>query len=687
MLSAGNPNPEASPPSKRRKIRKGTSSCWECKRRKVRCVFANNSDATCVGCQRRGIKCLSQEFPDEAGSGQPISDRVGRVEALVDQLVRNAPAHVAESRASSPSPIDASSVGLSDSAHDAEPEQLLAQDADHASAAARYAKVSQALYASLPSRKDIDILWKARAHVSIGFHRVMITAYPDLERDGLESPETLMDIPGPEAHPVWLARYMFLVSKALRYLDLPQSEEQINALSEPPRMMMKRLAETAIRLVTTHDELLGTVEGLECVMMDGIYQADIGNLRPAWIAFRRAMALAQMMGIHRPGRHSSLRLLNPQHKFNAPFLWYRIVYTDRFLCLMLGLPQGSLDRSMAAEAALAQDTPLGRLERLHCAIASRILERNDADPTSYTIVTAREIDLELQNAAQAMPSGWWLPPSLTRTGASAQQFWEMLRLVTQLYHFNLLNQLHLPFMLHFTSATPLHNYCQSTCVNASREILSRFIAFRTFNRVAYCCRAVDFFALIAALVLLIAHLRMHARPADDLNPLAHQRPGDRAMVEHAVASMDELGRVSQDVLSAKSADLLRRLLGIEEEAAKGRVYRMQSVRAADEPAAGTGPTESVLRIRIPYFGTVKIAPEGGVSKETPPTGENLALDDSGIAPMQPSALAEAYVPQMPEAFGGLYPGLTAGAEDWAFQGVDMAFFENLIQGSILGAVD
>ncbi|OOF96773.1 hypothetical protein ASPCADRAFT_129841 [Aspergillus carbonarius ITEM 5010] len=711
------------PPAKRRKIRKGTSSCWECKRRKIRCTFAANSDATCIGCQRRGSKCLSQEFPDEAGEeGHPIGDRIGRVEALINQLVKHTPVREESERSTetaTPTPTGSlSPVHISTSTSipsAAGPPRLPALlepsadglDWDYSDAPpmsrqstivpARYAKVSQALHASLPSREDVEVLWKVHAHVSISFHRVMMVPYPELERNGLNC-SSINNIPGPESHPVQLATYMFLIATVLQYTDLEKSKEQVEALSEPPRAMMKRLAETAIRLVTTHEELLDTVEGLTCVMMEGIYQANCGNLRPAWIAFRRAMALAQLMGIHRPGGCRSLRLLDPNYRFDGPFLWYRIVYTDRFLCLMLGLPQGSLDRSMVAEAALAHDTPLGRLERTHCAIASRILERNDADPASYNMSTIREIDLELQDVAQTMPSGWWLAPNLARTnGDPNTEFWEMLRLVTQLYHFNLLNQLHLPFMLQFASTTQLHNYCASTCVNASREILSRFIAFRAFNRVAYCCRAVDFFALIASLLLLIAHLRQHARPPDELNLLAHQRQGDRAMVEQAVASMEELGRVSQDPLSARSADLLRRLLAIEAEAARGRIYRTQSVRIEDEPVAGTSPNGKVLRIRIPYFGTVKIAPEGGVSKESPSVvGENdlagvhgrndvtdypdvmLAPQPIGTTMQERHASTDGTTLQA-EYF---YPGLTAGAEDWAFQGVDMAFFENLMRGTM-----
>lgn len=58
--------------AKRRKLRKGTHSCWECKRRKMRCIFdPGTNSATCNGCQRRSSQCISQEFPPEVSHSKP----------------------------------------------------------------------------------------------------------------------------------------------------------------------------------------------------------------------------------------------------------------------------------------------------------------------------------------------------------------------------------------------------------------------------------------------------------------------------------------------------------------------------------------------------------------------------------------------------------------------------------------
>lgn len=83
---------DSAPAPKRRKLRKGTQSCWECKRRKARCTFSPSTQEICDGCKRRGSDCVSQEvadLPPPPGSNKHIVDRLGQVEALVRQLIKS----------------------------------------------------------------------------------------------------------------------------------------------------------------------------------------------------------------------------------------------------------------------------------------------------------------------------------------------------------------------------------------------------------------------------------------------------------------------------------------------------------------------------------------------------------------------------------------------------------------------
>ena len=74
--------------AKRRKLRKGTRSCWECKRRKIRCVSAASAHGVaCLGCQRRNVPCVGQEMPEDLAPAtigtRHLSERISRVERLL----------------------------------------------------------------------------------------------------------------------------------------------------------------------------------------------------------------------------------------------------------------------------------------------------------------------------------------------------------------------------------------------------------------------------------------------------------------------------------------------------------------------------------------------------------------------------------------------------------------------------
>src|SRR5688500_5248611 len=93
-------------------------------------------------------------------------------------------------------------------------------------------------------------------------------------------------------------------------------------------------------------------------------------------------------------------------------MWFRIMFLDRHLSLMLGLPQGVPDSGMFSGTTFINDDPTGRLEQTHCIIASRILDRNETRRQSSDFALTRALDVELQKAARNLPSKWGLAPNL-----------------------------------------------------------------------------------------------------------------------------------------------------------------------------------------------------------------------------------------------------------------------------------
>ncbi|KOS44875.1 hypothetical protein ACN38_g4230 [Penicillium nordicum] len=507
---------------------------------------------------------------------------------------------------------------------------------------------------------------------------------------------------------------MLYIATFLQHLH-PNFPGTINDLPESLPALTERLAGTAINLVTTNDEFFGSIEGLECVMVESMYYQNGGNLRRSWIANRRAMAIAQMMNLHQSQSRAKYKVLDHKPKAHPQFMWFRIVSLDRNLCLMLGLTQGSSDLSMATGTAFRDDIPMGRLERMHCTLASRILERNESDPCGNNFALTQSLDLELQKAGRSMASKWWPMPNLDSVTDDPQAlFLDMGWLFSQLYHYNLLNQLHLPYMLR-SSPERKYEYSRMTCVNASREVLLRFIMFRGHNRNNSCCRTVDFFALMAAITLLLGHLDSH-RFTQTSNLLAHQYLSDRAMIEQAQVNMEQITRVKGDTLSAQSADLLHKLLAIDSEAADGVSTESVSVQTPESAMSQSSEIDNgVVRVQIPYFGIVRIARHGVLSREManaqPPVigmyntdGSSAAVCDIGSGRFDgnefpksmteadcnsidsvnspPAQLTSRYQDTVSDALLQNYqdPGLTAGVDDWAFQGVDMAFFDSIMRG-------
>ncbi|KAF2501647.1 hypothetical protein BU16DRAFT_613505 [Lophium mytilinum] len=751
--------------AKRRRLRKGTRSCWECKRRKVRCTFASPTDAICITCRRRAVKCISQELPDEFTEEEDSAGRIVRVEALLNELVNkvhhSAAVGVDQSMSderrrpepAAPTPVSDSEPNSSVSMHEPSPEAFHRRNenaATHHSApayctpdsqtftparaapadAGKYGKISQLLLAAFPSQKDMDILMKANNGASMFCHSGNVKSSSQLDREEPEDEAKLAEIPSPCTHPVLLAKQMLIVSSLLLQFS---PLEHIPGLSEHHRGIMDRLADTAINLVTTNEELLGTMESLECILIEGFFHLNCGNVRRAWLAFRRTMGAAQLMGIDRPGIYP-VKVIDPSTNIDPRFIWFRIVYWDRFLSLMLGLPQGNSDISMGSETALASGAPSEHLERVHAVVLAKVLKRNQIGASQRAIAMTKEIDTELLKTAESLPAKFWGPPKFAGLEKdSPEAFTETMRVKDQIFHYTLLNQLHLPFLL-CSSPERKNDYSRITCVNASREILTKFVAFRNFICNTACCRLADFLALVAGMTLILAHL-VSRRYEETDNVLAHQRLGDRATVEQALESMEVNSKLNEDMLAAKCANLLQHMLQIEADANQAHTYSTQQVQGAENFREDEG---SALIINVPYLGTIRIAREGVRSIETlrmsPAHTQDLGgpitiggigsvhvpdriltnvsgqksadvstslNDDAGFNDLSLPSHQRPAQPQAEELHGvsdtaqlpgaavaddfllqqDLYPGVAAGMNDWIFQGIDTAFFDSLMKGT------
>ncbi|KAF6812029.1 C6 zinc finger domain-containing protein [Colletotrichum musicola] len=743
---------ESSP--KRRKIRKGTRSCWECRRRKLRCQFASETTETCTGCESRGTSCVTQDHED-LGAQQHIVDkrreveeRIRRAEGLLEKMIEAASRFTPATEAATPgserqrsrSVVEPGSEPPITRTHPV-PEDDPEQDDDQwppppmspsASPTAgscpsiqvfdstlvdgaeppseqcssdhlppldtRYRQLCHELLAALPSQGDADLILSSEYTAS--FLQFFVLSYKDIFHKNMRSALTLSALPTPASHPVLIARKLLYLANGLQnFHSLTDSTSQLD-LGSDVTGTLKRFLDAA-SLVTNNDHLIGSLEGLECLFLQTVFHTNAGNLRRAWLVIKRAIGLAQLMGLHRRNPVDVV-VLDPETKASPSIMWHRVTCQDRYLALMLGLPAATAKTAIPKPIVrLPEQCSIEYLERVHGQVMGCITIRNEESDADGDVTTTMSIDKAMQEAAHIMPANWWLLQTRRRRGnpgasETVENIEDVLRVLSQITHFNLLIMLHIPYMLRSTPGDT-YSYSKAACVNASREVLARYIKFRCMNQVSFRCRSIDFAAFVACLTLTMAHLERWHRSAAAADFLAHQRPSDRAMMDETVNLMMELDAASSDSLLGQTASILESLLAIEADAAS--CVTTPAGSAADCAELGTDRRKRCLRLKIPYFGTVYITSNGIVSDAKPSSHVPVESDafpsnDATNAEPQrfrnlsfenPLSQPSVEIPYNPsfnlqDAQGyAFYPSLTAEADNWALQGVDGTFFDQLLR--------
>jgi hypothetical protein len=409
----------------------------------------------------------------------------------------------------------------------------------------------------------------------------------------------MLQLPSPGSHPVLIARKLLVLGSLLQGALSAASDDMRDHLSA----LISRVVDTATRLVTKDDDLTASVEGIECIMLEAIMQNYAGSLHRAWLTVRRAAAVAQMLGLHRgAAKLSSLKILDPEtrSRLDPDQLCFRIVEMDSYLSITLGLPKSSLETVAMKPHALANCHPLDRMARLQCIIAGLIITQStDKEPRD-----THEMDQLLQTSAAEMPPQWWLVPRFEHNDDDD----DITRSTYQFSHYHLVIRLHLPHMLRVRTDDNKYHHSMFSAVHASREILARYITFRTCRPSQFYCRGIDYLAFIALAVLCLAHIATRSTAKNSLSALAYSYPSDRGMMERSV---EMLNSTQDDAIALRLSRIMQCLVDADAAAAAGACFATET--CVGETVEGTcggwcvdGGEKTWLRVFIPYFGTVNL---------------------------------------------------------------------------------
>jgi hypothetical protein len=617
--------------------------------------------------------CISQEYPDVADSQREKSNegmeaRLSRVEELLERLV--------EITNISPSEYtpDATQIHVENSYPGGShtpgiPTPTSTSNPPTPPLPSKYNNLSHTLLSVWPTKHDLDLICYLPIGLSTHLHMKLCCSSASLMTQCPNSPVEMLQLPPPSSHPVLFARKLLILGSLLQGAI---SASQVPVDQRPHfKEIMERVVDTADRVVLRDDELVVSVEGVECIMILAMIQNYAGELHRAWMSTRRAAGVAQMIGLHRATslkKTGSLKVLDPATRagLDPQQLCYRIVEMDRYLSITLGLPQSSLESSALEDKACH---PLDRMARLQVIVAGRILSKSH---TPRTQEETEEIYRLLQEAETLMPSQWWLIPNYSTSPAvPPDPIHEVARTMYQISHYHLVIRVHLPYMLSKTT----DGHSKATAIHASREILARYIAFRTWNPGHYYCRGLDYLSFIALTVLCLAHIDSRNSTPGSGTSLAHSRPSDRATMERTVQILQNM---EDDATAEKLSRIMTHLLDVEAASASGVEYSAESTENEDDGTMECGADfvdseKDRLQLHIPYFGTINLQRKSIAGIPPAEQGEGYtAVGD--LASYQ----AQQMFPEWDNQWS--LPGSSADIgelDDWTLQSINQGLFSGL----------
>ncbi|KAJ5795764.1 uncharacterized protein N7518_004304 [Penicillium psychrosexuale] len=639
----------------RKRMRKGTRSCTECRRRKIRCTFHPNRPEICNECRSRGMKCVDQEHavitPPLSGyqrnsqlGEQPYSlrERVAHLENLVERLTERLDQRDSDTPSSDsinhPRPLAAEPDELgpsSDQICNAPILQLfdnyiVSRQEDSSNndkftgvhdMSPKAEAVRAELMSLLPPAEDMNkiinvsfhwYVWQDHLPELFGRH-VGRLAFNENCRDNLVAPAE--------------------VAKALMCLCISAShapsEFDFGTLTVPfePQKFSDQCIEMVDRLIVRDDNFAATLPGIECQMLLHRVHLTDGRLRKAWLVIRRAIEFA-----HLAGMHLSTKIPRPGDSFYERRLkiWCSLATSDRFLSLILGLPYGISDQFFLPQMEQRLNSNLSAPEEYVLRIgiiAGHMVDRNQ-DPSKMTIAATLRLDQELQDSWESMPSHFQVAEPCE--DEKREHYIERVPLQFML---KLLRAfLHLPLMLQ-SPHEPQFRPCHTIAIQSAREGLVLYKVLRSTTK-PYLCKMIDFMAFTLCLLLII-----HLQGYSDENPYQskEQDEEDWGMVKKVIEILRQAATELGGSVAAESANIL------------GAIHDTKDFKH-------DWSCFSSCKITVPYFGTITVGAGTKFSKGRPQSKEQTSVGSGTIgteASCSEQCPTQLYTPPMSDPEGAL----------------------------------
>ncbi len=318
----------------------------------------------------------------------------------------------------------------------------------------------------------------------------------------------------------------------------------------------------------------------------------MGLPRKSWLSLRAALNSSLIIGLH---RRNGVADDDPRVS-----LWPMIWQTDRQLSCILGMPAALPDWHPGLSRDFIGPSPMEQLlyELVH--VQGAIIQR-DQNPNNSSYAATVQMDQDWERCKGIMPAEFWEHESPPNAPFAVLYHRHMAKL-----HYWITGQLiHLPYMHNAGK----YEISRIACLEASREVIKGYRAFRDNTAHVVVCELMDFKCFSAAMVLAVDMLCQPGRPPHDQAVAAE----DWNLIETVARDMKNTSAAIDCMVASQGAHTLELLLMIHN-------------------GNDTGPER--YDAVIPYFGRVRISCEQMKGPPEPAAGEYQGV--GGLGTMSPT---------------------------------------------------
>ncbi|KPM37498.1 hypothetical protein AK830_g9044 [Neonectria ditissima] len=601
--------------SNAKRMRLGTKSCAECRRRKIRCIIQPGQQV-CDSCALHETVCQSQKPPGKnlpiaGGDDEAIKTRLVELESMVGSL--QAQLRLTQNPANNLASIaNPGSSAITTSANPSMP--LLRPSRDPTSSSAGYPASLEA-----PDQVDghtgaplMDLLIDAKLmQIPDRFKQESSTVISTKDRaqDAIRSlgdmlPDTMtLQVVLAESSPFWCTWppcYYAMTSSDI--LQPAQQTEALNFLytsfkSQLPATVAKavlflslciqQLPKTSaarvllpqgLSLIDNYVELCSTlllvgnrssheVDDLEARMFLYKLCINIGKPQLAWSTIRAAVESAMLQGLHRPHKGVDLR---------RRLLWDMIWQSDRQSASILGMPSSIFNSHVAVSSGPAGDTLMEDISYRIFRLVGDVIDRDQNPASSQNYAATIQLDQDCAAIRPLIPSTWDDPAVQADMSLGTLYDTQCLKMK----YLILKKQIHFPWMLKSISE-PRYQHSRTTTFDAIREFIASYINLRANKKSEHVnCEIMDFEAFSSAIILIIGLLS----ESGALNSKASQMT-DWELVDKCTQCLAETAAKLECSIASQAVHVLQILTG---------------------KCQGDANNAGIFETAIPFFGHARI---------------------------------------------------------------------------------